>query len=607
MAFSPDGETLASGGEDGKVHMWKVSGASLTAGEVLTVGEPVKRVAFRPDGGQLMTVRWHSPFHYVDAWNWPDHKQQMRRLVQKPGADVAFLPDRTGWVFSVAAGFSGETTFHDLNGLSLKIGPFPHEANVLAVAAQPGQRRIVTSGGDGVIKLWDATEGPHEQKLLAILRGQTTPVERIGFSADGKTLASIGYNDKRVWLWDPSTSAPGVLMKESPAGTFPAIWLPPDRHNEFLQSVVIDPKGTWIASVSPQRPRLVFHLREGDSRWSAPLFGPAVPPANVFMDWRVRDWRQPLAVSPDGKILAAGDGRSGRGQITLWDVRTLIQQSKPELRIPIDDSAAKLGVIPLNSHAVGLSFSRDGKSLATSTWDPKPPIQLFDVSDPRKPRLKGELAKDLTGAFVEDVAFSPTADVLAAGGDSVWLWDLSSAATPAPYATFKPRARRVVFSPNGKLLAAGSMDARLSLWDVPEPRKASPPLTMIDATRPIFYSRGNWIITVRFSPDGMLLANGSLTGRYIEFWDVDGEQAMGEPLESPIMLDAGVFTPDGKQLILTSEETRLRVVDLDLDRWTRELCGRANRNLSQSEWTRFLGNVPYRKTCPELPAGDGVF
>ena len=35
--------------------------------------------------------------------------------------------------------------------------------------------------------------------------------------------------------------------------------------------------------------------------------------------------------------------------------------------------------------------------------------------------------------------------------------------------------------------------------------------------------------------------------------------------------------------------------------WLNRARRMANRNLTKEEWQKYLGDVPYRKTCPDLP------
>ena len=48
----------------------------------------------------------------------------------------------------------------------------------------------------------------------------------------------------------------------------------------------------------------------------------------------------------------------------------------------------------------------------------------------------------------------------------------------------------------------------------------------------------------------------------------------------------------------------MRLWDVDLQSWLKRACAIANRNLTREEWGRYMGDQPYRKTCPDLPGAD---
>ncbi len=48
----------------------------------------------------------------------------------------------------------------------------------------------------------------------------------------------------------------------------------------------------------------------------------------------------------------------------------------------------------------------------------------------------------------------------------------------------------------------------------------------------------------------------------------------------------------------------MRLWDVNLQSWLKRACGIANRNLTHEEWRKYMGDLAYRKTCPELPGPD---
>ena len=138
VAFSPDGDTIASGSSDDTIKLWDVaSGALKTTLEGHTA--PVNSVAFSPDGD---TIASGSNDDTIKLWD-------------------------------VASG-------------ALKTTLEGHTAPVNSVAFSPDGDTIASGSDDDTIKLWDVATGA----LKAILEGHTAQVNSVAFSPDGKTLAS---------------------------------------------------------------------------------------------------------------------------------------------------------------------------------------------------------------------------------------------------------------------------------------------------------------------------------------------------------------------------------------------------------------------------------
>lgn len=87
-------------------------------------------------------------------------------------------------------------------------------------------------------------------------------------------------------------------------------------------------------------------------------------------------------------------------------------------------------------------------------------------------------------------------------------------------------------------------------------------------------------------------------------WEADTGAEVAR-LEHDSLVDSVVFSPDGRWLATASKDgtARVWVAPASLAETT---CLYLKRNLTQDEWQRYLGDEPYRCTCPNLPPSKGA-
>ena len=213
----PDEPLGALGRSDGSVEVWGLTngnGAKIIAWKAHA--DSIGAVAFSSDGQRLATGMTKGE---VKIWDFATRREVARLdAMDRPLACLAFSPDGKSLA---GAGQSSEVWLWDaVTGREVLKLP-GHGSLVFSVAFSPNGKLLVTSSTDNHARLWELPSGT----LRATLKGHVQAIIGVAFFPDGKTLVTCGM-DRKVKLWNVATHQ--ELATFPLGGLFPTLGISPD-------------------------------------------------------------------------------------------------------------------------------------------------------------------------------------------------------------------------------------------------------------------------------------------------------------------------------------------------------------------------------------------
>jgi WD40 repeat protein len=347
VAFTPDGRTVVTAGNDSRLVMWDVGTASIRTSLGGTGNVPLRGPEISPDGTTAFTTDRNRD---VVLWDLTGSTSLARPFTAGSGFGQwpYFAVSPNGRMIAVASapgtqfGVSGTIALIDTSSLRVVRRIAYRSGSPMGLAFSPDSSTLVVGSWNeprfrSSVRLWDVTSGRPETSDLPGIEG--TQVWALAFSPDGDTLAGGGPvrdhgNGSRAFVWDLSEGgrleghvhAPQPInqLAYTPDGSLLTAVTGQSEGGNLMMwdagslatvlNVPIDNVGVYSSDVSNDGRTIVTGGQAGPRIWDIAMgnpLGPALTGLNGFAST--------IDMSSDGSTVVGADES---GHVVFWDVQT---------------------------------------------------------------------------------------------------------------------------------------------------------------------------------------------------------------------------------------------------------------------------------------------